>query len=193
MHKRAEEVLVTQALSGSQQAFDKLYRRYYPLVRNIARHPSGSHDDTEDLIQLTFIRAFQALREFRGESAFSTWLTRISLNIRNSEYRRFSSRQSRFTVSDDPESLLSGEQLYALTETPESTYARKERREAIRSSIRSLPDLYRKPVWLRYVNGNSYREIKQRLGLPIGTVKTHLWRGRQKLVIQLASFVDGAL
>lgn len=165
--------LVQDAQAGDLEAFDMLYKTHQPRIYHtiLSRaHP----DDVDDLVQMTFLRAFEYLALFRGESAFSTWLTRIALNVCNTQWRVRSMQRSRHVCVDMAEPI-------ADAETPEMGFQRAEHQALVRDVIAHMPEKYRRAIWLHYVLDHSYEDITKILKVPIGTVKTWLNRGRQEL------------
>lgn len=171
--------LIRRALKGDQRAFEALYRAHRPRVYAVVVRRAADRDETEDLIQITFMRAFQALKGFRGDAAFSTWLTQIALNVCASHLRAQQVRQGCETASAD--SLRLAERAPVHEESPEEAIYGRWRRERVRQGIQTLPARYREAVWLRYVQDRSYREITRTLQVPMGTVKTWLCRARRQL------------
>ncbi|MBI2950792.1 sigma-70 family RNA polymerase sigma factor [bacterium] len=171
--------LIRRALKGDQRAFEALYRAHRPRVYAVVVRRAEDRDETEDLIQVTFIRAFQALRGFRGDAAFSTWLTQIALNVCASHLRAQQVRQG--YEAANAEALRCAERASACDESPEAAIYGRWRREAVRQGIQTLPPRYREAVYLRYVQDRSYREITRALQVPMGTVKTWLCRARRQL------------
>ena len=167
---------IRRALAGDQHAFRILCDAYSSQVYAIAARRSGNWDDLEDVEQVVFMRAFRALQTFRGESAFSTWLTRIALNV-------CYSRPDPWPVlrpwSDAVVLREARPLVYA--ENPEEALYRRECRTLVRQGIRELPGQCRHAMWLRYVKDYTYAEIGEELRVPVGTVKTWLFRGRKLL------------
>lgn len=173
MAPSAEIELVKEAKAGDLEAFDTLYKTHQPRIYHTIL--SRSHpDDVDDLVQVTFLRAFECLTRFRGESAFSTWLTRIALNVCNTQWRTRAVQQSRYVSVDVTESV-------ADFETPDMGLQRAEFEAIVRDVIVHLPEKYRRAIWLHYVLDHSYEDITKILKVPVGTVKTWLNRGRQEL------------
>lgn len=173
-------VLIRRALAGEQDAFEALYRAYYPQIYGtVARRVD--RESIEDLVQTTFMRAFRALRSFRGDAAFSTWLTQIALNACRSHIRARQVRQNWLQGVEDLEAVPTIEREVPHSEDPERAMHQKQRKELVRKSIQALPPRYRKAMWLHYVMDWSYEEITHALQVPIGTVKTWLCRARRQL------------
>lgn len=176
-----DRLLVRRALDGDQNAFEALYRTHRSQIHGVIARRTSDRDAVEDLAQVTFMRAFRALGSFRGESAFSTWLTQIALNVSKSHMRSRQVKEGWLREVADPEALRAAHRELRPYEDPERALHQKQRRELVRRSIESLPDRYRRAMWLHYVMDWSYEEITHALQVPIGTVKTWLCRARRQL------------
>lgn len=176
-----ERTLIRKAKSGDQDAFAALYRKHYPQVYAMIARRTSDRDTVDDLVQTTFMRAYSAMARFRGDASFATWLTQIALNVHKSHLRSQGVRRRWVQEVEDPELLVMSNREPGAFENPERTVVRKQERELVRKTIRSLPDRYRQAVWLRYVMDWSYEEITQTLQVPMGTVKTWLNRARHQL------------
>ena len=177
-----DRALVDAAVAGSREAFDELIRRHQAAMLTLARVLTAGRGDAEDLAQEIFVRAWKSLRQFRGESAFRTWLHRVAINVvRTSQSRR--GRLRRLFVSpagqEEAPEPASGE------EPVDTTLAR---RQVIDWALASLPEDLRVAVTLRDLQGLDYKEIAEMLDLPIGTVESRIFRARQKLKPLLAPF-----
>jgi|ETNmetMinimDraft_35_1059890.scaffolds.fasta_scaffold92725_2 RNA polymerase sigma-70 factor (ECF subfamily) len=170
-----ETRLIHQAQTGNNKAFDALYRAHHAQIYNTVR-TRANLNDVEDLVQITFIRAFERISAFRGASAFSTWLTRISLNVCNTHWRKH--QQAQYVTLEKTDIIKD-------TETPDTHLQRAESYALIMKGIQHLPEKHRKAVWLHYIMDHSYEDITRILQVPSGTVKTWLNRGRQDLRIWL--------
>ena len=173
--------LVRRTLEGDRAAFDALYEVHHPRVYAAVSRYASDVDVIQDLVQTTFVRAYDALSSFRGDSAFSTWLTQIALNASRSHLRSERARQTWVRATEDPEAAYDIDRHHFTNKSPEEAAQQTERREIVLDGIRSLPDRYRRAVWLRYVQDRSYEEIVQALQVPMGTVKTWLCRGRRQV------------
>jgi RNA polymerase sigma-70 factor, ECF subfamily len=180
MSSAEERETIHRALTGDQNAFRKLYRTHRDRIKATVAQRTKDPDDVEDLVQVSFIRAFSGLGKFRGESAFSTWLTRIALNVCITHH------QNRRVML--PESILEIE-TESLPPTPnqEDLLDRKERWNTVVTGIENLPPRYRNVMRMHYVEDRPYPELVERLNIPIGTLKTWLFRGRQMIKLSVES------
>ena len=172
-----EDALISRAKEGDGRAFGLLYEKHRSQIRNVICGRVRDPDDRDDLVQMTFVRAYRALPRFRGHSRFSTWLHRIALNLCTSHARSYWSRKVRLDEMEDPEGFLAGIGMTG-TAHPGRTLISHSIEAAIHGEINSLPEHYREPTWLRFVDERSYSEVAQDLQMPMGTVKTRLHRGR---------------
>jgi RNA polymerase sigma-70 factor (ECF subfamily) len=179
--RNQEKQLIRDAVDGSDAAYRKLYETYHSNVVAVVRRRVSDPDVVEDLIQQSFIRAFNALPTFRGDSAFGTWITRIAINVCLSHKRSERVRQNWVTLLEDVEYAKAAMSEATREESPEAYVQNRERRELVLQGIDRLPERYRKAIWLRYVKDLSYEEIVQTLEVPMGTVKTWLNRARRQL------------
>jgi RNA polymerase sigma-70 factor (ECF subfamily) len=176
-----ERKLVRRAISGDIDAFSHLYERYHARILATLIGRTRNRHDAEDLMQITFLRAYRGLSGFRGEAAFSTWLMQIALNVCTTHLR---AKQARRSWQDTIESAHLGFRDRwepAKTECPDDALNRKECREMIALGIDDLPEQYREAVWMRYMHHRSYAEIADALQVPMGTLKTWLFRARNHL------------
>lgn len=172
-----ESALIRRAQAGDSGAFDALHRMHRPQIEAVVTQRAYDRESVEDLVQTAFMKAYAGLGSFRGDSAFSTWLVRIALNVCRSEYRARQARPS--LLMTEPEDLDA--RWESAGRSPVEDLERSERRRLVRNEIRSLPPNYRRAIWLRYIREWSYEEITRALKVPIGTVKTWLFRARQIL------------
>jgi RNA polymerase sigma-70 factor (ECF subfamily) len=162
--------LVRAVRSGNLAAFERLYRSTVGLVYALCLRMSGDAARAEELTQDVFVRAWQKLATFRGESAFATWLTRLAVNVVLSERRDRGRRDARLTPVDDLEALAP-----AAPQSPPGSALDLER------AIAELPEQARRVFVLHDVEGWGHSEIARATGLAIGTCKSHLHRARALL------------
>ena len=188
----AENDFLDRLRVGETDAFDTLVCRYsgdiFALLVRITQNP----DEAGDLTQETFLRAFKAIRRFRGDSELKTWLFRIAINESRNRHRWWKRRFRERTVSlDDPV----GDTDVRLHETlsngaadPEALMLRREHHRALELALASIPEAYREVIVLRDIEGQSYQEIADVLKINIGTVKSRIARGREELRQKLSDF-----
>lgn len=173
------------ALAGNQKGFELLQKKYKRIINAIIRKMVKNQDDVDDLTQETFIKAFTSLHKFNSQYAFSSWIFRIASNncIDFMRKKRFQ------TLSLSKEDDSSGEE--NIFEIKDTTYSAdnplltNERKEFIERAINNLPENYRIIIKLRHEDEMDYNEIAERLNIPLGTVKAHLFRARKLLLIEL--------
>lgn len=191
MDKNEERRLVDRARRGDLDAFEELMRRYERQVYNLAYRMAGNYDDANDIASEAFVRVFNAIGRFRGESAFSTWLYRIVTNAFLDERKR---RRSRPTVSLEDEYEVEGSPVYRQVEDtapgPSHRAEENEARRLLHRAIQQLPDFQREIVTMYHILDMSYEEISDITGTPIGTVKSRLNRARLALRDMLAGESD---
>ncbi len=182
-----EAEIVRRVLEGDADAFGAIVDEYQKNVYNLALRMTGNPEDAQDMSQEAFIKAFNSLASFRGDSKLSVWLYRIVSNVCLDFLR---SRKRRQTVSlnmDDGEGGSSELEIPDLSAMPEEELNRRLTREAVRKGLLSLPEDQREILLLREIEGLSYDEIAQALELEAGTVKSRIFRARKRLCAQLVS------
>jgi RNA polymerase sigma-70 factor (ECF subfamily) len=173
--------LIEQCLAGDQIAWEQIVRQNWRKVFNVAYKFVGKHDEAEDLTQDIFLKIFKALKTFDRRANFQTWIISISRNLCIDHYR--SVRKERQTIARDVDST----ELQPAT-PDRGPYAQAEHqdlRAQLRQALETLPVTLRTAVVLRDLQELSYQEIADRLGLPEGTVKSRINRGRIELAQQL--------
>ena len=179
---REQEAAVIQAvLDGDVNAYEALVKEYEKNVYNLALRMTGNSEDAADMAQEAFIKAYNSLTAFRGDSKFSVWLYRIVSNVCLDFLRSRSRKQtvSLSTENDDGEEVeldIADE-----THSPEQLLDRSLTRDAGRRGLAALPPDHREILLLREIQGLSYEEIADALGLEAGTVKSRIFRARKKL------------
>ena len=176
------ESLIDACLSGDQRAWDAIVRLYRRRVFNVAYTFVGRHEEAEDLTQEIFLRVFRALDTFDRRANFTTWIISVSRNLCIDHFRRL--RRERETI--DRRVDASALSPMAPGVDPLSRLERFDRRALLRDALNALPETLRTAVMLRDLQELSYQEIAARLGVPDGTVKSRINRGRRELVRQVA-------
>jgi len=182
MTKDEELAVIRKVQSGDVNAFEELVTAYQKNVYNLALRMTGNPQDAEDMAQEAFLKAYNSLSSFRGESRFSVWLYRIVSNV-CLDYLRKNGKRSTVSLSvedDDGEDIQL--ELPDTSQSPEEVLEKKLTREAVRRGLASLPPDSRQILLLREIQGLSYEEIGEVLGLESGTVKSRIFRARKKLV-----------
>ena len=179
--KTQDQTLIRASLSGDRRAFETLYHKYQSQIYGTLAQRISDRDTIDDLMQDTFFRAYRSLHTFKGQAAFSTWLTQIALNVYRSHLRSQQVRQNWVRQTEDPEVVHNVLRDLIPGALPDQIVEKRERIQLVHKSIQNLPERYRKAMWLRYVMDWSYEEITQALRVPLGTVKTWLCRARRQL------------
>ena len=171
--------LIAKAISGREEGFEELVRRYQrPIVGYIYRM-LGDYDASLDVSQEVFIKVYNSLDKYSSEYKFSTWIYRIAHNATIDHIRRNSAKlQSLETESEDGAYQM---QLESSAPTPEQYQERKEWKSEIESVVKCLPSAYRELILLRHTQELSYDEIAEVTNLPLGTVKNRLFRAREMM------------
>ena len=177
----SDEKLIADALNGNQQAYQELLLKYQKTVFHIILKIIRNSDDTQDLVQETFMRAFKTLESYRSEYRFSTWLCKIAANcsidyLRKKKIRAFSMDKPIETKNGTVEVEFQDKGA-----NPEEYMLRKQRLVSIEEAIESLPEKYKEVIVYRHHDDKSYEEIAKIMNIPIGTVKARIFRARELL------------
>lgn len=170
----AERLWLQQAQAGDVEAFGRLVLEHQQFVYNLALRTLGQPQEAEDVAQEAFVRAWLALPNFRGQARFSTWLYRIVTNLCYNRLPRL--RRDLAALGDEELPNLPDE-----AEPPHTQLEQDERQTFLQQAIHQLPESYKLLVTLRFQQELSYEEIAAITSLPLGTVKTGLFRARAKL------------
>ena len=181
MTREEESRIVQKVIRGDVNAFETLVLAYEKNVYNIALRMTGNSEDASDMTQETFIKAYNSLQSFRGDSKFSVWLYRIATNV-CLDFLRSKSRRPTVSLSvEDNEGDEVQLDVADESQSPELLLDRQMTRESVRRGLETLSPEYRQILLLREIQGLSYEEISQALGLEAGTVKSRIFRARKKL------------
>ena len=174
---QGDELLLRRTCKGDVQAFEELMQSHESRIYAIALRMMGNREDAQDCAQEAMVRIYRAMGSFKGQSALATWIYRITMNTCLDELRR---RKARKVTSLD--SLVdNGWSPTDTGDTPEEHGLRVEKQNALNQAIQSLPDDMRAAIILRDVKGYSYDEIASILDANVGTIKSRISRGREKL------------
>jgi RNA polymerase sigma-70 factor (ECF subfamily) len=184
-----ESTLVAQARDGNTRAFGELVRRYESKIFRLAQHITQNREDAEDVLQETFMKAYEHLDQFQGNSKFYTWIVRIAVNQALMKLRR---RKTDKSVSLD-ETIDTGEdtivrEIAAWDENPEQKFSREELGGVLDTAIQSLEPLYRSVFVLRDMEELSTEETAEALNLSVPAVKSRLLRARLQLREKLTRY-----
>ena len=181
MTREQEYLIVQRVLEGDTNAFEELVLEYEKKVYNVALRMLNNSENAADMTQEAFIKAYNSLSGFRGDSKFSVWLTRIVSNL-CLDFMRSRNRRPTVSLSMEDED---GEDVQLdiadTSQSPEQLLERSLTRESVRRGLQSLPEDYREILLLREIQGLSYDEIAAALDIEVGTVKSRIFRGRKKL------------
>ena len=190
----ADSLLVERVKRGDQRAFELLVIKYQRRIERLIGRMVRDSDLVQDIAQETFIRAYRALPQFRGESAFYTWLYRIAVNTAKKALvdlkRDLLVSEGSMTVSDDGDETSRIENELTDGETPEALLASKEIATAVNAAIEALSEDLRQAITLREIEGLSYEEIAEVMNCPIGTVRSRIFRAREDIATRLRPLLD---
>ncbi|HEV7607709.1 MAG TPA: RNA polymerase sigma factor RpoE [Steroidobacteraceae bacterium] len=192
--EESDLVLVKRVQRGDKTAFDLLVRKYQhkvvKLVLRYVRNPA----EAEDIAQEAFIKAYRALPQFRGDSAFYTWMYRIAINTaKNSLASRDRSPIAYDLDLTDPEESHSVQTKLQDPDTPEGMALTEEIRLIVNSAIEALPEELKTAIVLRELDGLSYEEIAAAMECPVGTVRSRIFRAREAIDKRLREVFEGGL
>lgn len=182
-----DAALVQRAQAGEPGAFDEIFLRYRGQVYSLAYRMTGNCPEAEDLCQEIFLLTFRKLDSFKGRSSFSTWLYRVAMN-RLRDHGRRTRRKREFLTIDDKELDNAGQDAARPQSNgePEENAIREEANRLIQDAILKLPLSLRAPLVLHGLEGLQYQEVASLLHLPVGTVKSRIYRARIRLADMLA-------
>ncbi|MDO4642186.1 MAG: RNA polymerase sigma factor RpoE [Neisseria sp.] len=186
-----DQALVERAQQGEQKAFELLVSKYQRrFIRLLSRFVKDEHM-VNDVAQEALIKAYCALPNFRGESAFYTWLYRIGINTAKN-YLATNGRLSMISadVANDEGDVLDLVEQMAHEHTPEAELMNREILQTVEVAVSKLPDDLRRAITLRELEGLSYEEIAQIMGCPIGTVRSRIFRAREVIASDLRPLLD---
>ncbi|RZL01230.1 MAG: RNA polymerase sigma factor RpoE [Rubrivivax sp.] len=191
-----DALLVERVQRGDQRAFEMLVVKYERRIQRLIGRMVRDVDLVEDIAQEAFIRAYRALPNFRGESAFYTWLYRIAVNtakkaligLRRDPLVTESSRAGAGEDDDMDTSRVENE--LTTGENPESLMASRQIANTVNAAIEALSDDLRQAITLREIEGLSYEEISEVMGCPIGTVRSRIFRARDAIAQRLRPLLD---
>ncbi len=185
-----DQALVERVQQGDKRAFDVLVLKYQNKIIQLAYRYVHDHDEAMDVAQEAFIKAYKSLGNFRGESAFFTWIYRIAINTAKNHLVASGRRPPRSDLDAQDAEQYEGASGLREYDTPEHVLLRDEIKETIASAINDLPDDLRTAITLRELEGLSYEEIAQAMECPIGTVRSRIFRARDAIDAKLRPLLD---
>ena len=193
--EQPDELLVERAKRGDTRAFEMLVIKYQRRIERLIARMVRDVDLVQDIAQESFIRAYRALPQFRGDSAFYTWLYRIAVNTAKKalvDLKRdpLVVESALSSVSDDEDETSRVERELTDGATPEAVLASKEIAETVNAAIAALSEDLRQAITLREIEGLSYEEIAEMMNCPIGTVRSRIFRAREAIAQRLRPLLD---
>jgi RNA polymerase sigma-70 factor (ECF subfamily) len=180
-----EQRLILQVQEGNRDAFRVLIETFMKQAYDVAFGMVGNHDDADDIAQEAFVKVHRAIRTFRGDSGFGTWLFRIVTNLSLNRLKQKKRRQRRevdLTIAENEVSPMDSQ-----------TMETRDTQMHVERALHELPTLQRAVVMLRHMNGLSTRQVSRILECSEGTVKTHLHRGLKKMRMKLQFLREEAI
>lgn len=178
-------LLVERTRAGDAKAFELLVLKYQRRIQRLIGRMVRDVDRVEDIAQETFIRAYRALHQFRGDAQFYTWLYRIAVNTAKKSLMELKHdptvSESALRAADDEDETSPARNEPTTEETPESVLAAKEIGAMVNAAMDALPEDLRQAVVLREIEGLSYEEIAAVMNCPIGTVRSRIFRAREAI------------
>jgi RNA polymerase sigma-70 factor (ECF subfamily) len=177
----SDQQLVERVQQGDKRAFDLLVLKYqYKIIAVVKRYVRDSAD-VHDVVQEAFIKAYRALANFRGDSAFYTWMYRIAINTAKNYLVSKGRRLPLTDINAEDAEHFSGSDNLKEMDTPENNLLRDQLQEAVYAAISELPEDLRSAVMLREMEGMSYEEIAEVMDCPVGTVRSRIFRARENI------------
>lgn len=186
--------LVERTVAGDARAFELLVIKYQRRIQRLIARMVRDTDLVEDIAQETFIRAYRALHQFRGDAQFYTWLYRIAVNtakkaLLDLKHDPLITEAALRPEDDDDETFQPGREPIT-EETPETVLAAREIATAVQAALEALPEDLRQAVTLREIEGMSYEDIAALMNCPIGTVRSRIFRAREAISAKVRPMLE---
>lgn len=191
--RESDQQLVVRVQKGDKRAFDLLVIKYQHKILAIISRFIRDPSEVQDVAQEAFIKAYRALGNFRGDSAFYTWMYRIAINTAKNYLVARSRRPPASDVELDDVEFYSSSDMLKDQESPENLLFRDELQAVVNQTIKGLPEDLRTAVSLREFDGLSYEEIAEVMECPMGTVRSRIFRAREAIDKQVKALMDGKL
>ena len=189
----SDTILVQRTVAGDQRAYGLLVLKYQRRIQRLIGRMVRDVDLVEDICQETFIRAYRALHQFRGDAQFYTWLYRIAVNTAKKfllELKHDPTVSESFLANDDDDETSWKKNEPIADDGPESILASKEIAAVVNTAMDDLPDDLRQAVVLREIEGLSYEEIATAMNCPVGTVRSRIFRAREAISARVRPLLD---
>ncbi len=190
----SDRMLVARTVAGDSHAFELLVLKYQRRIQRLIGRMVRDVDLVDDIAQETFIRAYRALHQFRGDAQFYTWLYRIAVNTAKKALmdlkRDPTVSEAAFRTSDDEDETSRAGNEPTTDETPESVLAAKEIGAMVNAAMEALPSDLREALVLREIEGLSYEEIAMAMNCPIGTVRSRIFRAREAVSTRIRPLLE---
>ena len=195
MNPDVDAPLIERVKAGDVKAFEMLVVKYRRRIERLIGRMVRDVDLVPDIAQETFIRAYRAIPQFRGDSAFYTWLYRIAVNTAKKQLMELKrdplvTESARASRDDDDDNSSRVENELSDGETPDAVLASKQIAAAVNFAIEALSDDLRQAITLREIEGLSYEEIAEMMNCPIGTVRSRIFRAREAIALRLRPLLD---
>ncbi|MEO6138618.1 MAG: RNA polymerase sigma factor RpoE [Luteimonas sp.] len=189
--RELDQELVRRVQAGESAAFDLLVRKYQHRIVGLIGRYIADWSECQDVAQDTFLRAYRAMGNFRGDAQFYTWLHRIAVNTAKNHLVAHKRRPPTDDIDiEDAEQFASGMRLRD-NDTPERELMRQQLEQTVLRAVEALPDELREAITLREVEGLSYEEIATKMDCPIGTVRSRIFRAREAIDLEMHPLMDG--
>jgi RNA polymerase sigma-70 factor (ECF subfamily) len=185
-----DQALVQRVQAGEKRAFDLLVAKYQHKVTSLISRYVYDWSECQDVAQETFIRAYRALGNFRGDSQFYTWLYKIAVNTAKNHLVSMGRRPPTDDIDAVDAVQYDGGARLRDTDTPEHELMRQEMERTVAATVEALPEELRMAITLREVEGLSYEEIAEAMDCPIGTVRSRIFRARDAIDQKLRPLMD---
>ncbi len=182
--------LVKRVQRGDKTAFDLLVLKYQHRIGAVIGRFVPDYAESQDIAQESFIRAYRAIGNFRGDSQFYTWLYRIAVNTAKNHLAASKRRPPSSDVEADDAEHFAGAQRLRDNDTPEHELLRQEIAREVSATVAELPEELRQAIILREMDGLSYEEIAETMDCPIGTVRSRIFRAREAIDARLRPLMD---
>ena len=190
--RELDHELVRRVQQGDSKAFDLLVRKYQHRIVGLIGRYLADWSECQDVAQETFLRAYRAIGNFRGDAQFYTWLHRIAVNTAKNHLVSHNRRPPTDDIDiDDAEQFASGMRLRD-NDTPERELMRQQLEQTVMRAVEALPEELRVAITLREVDGLSYEEIATKMDCPIGTVRSRIFRAREAIDLEMRPLMESS-